>query len=158
MHQRHTVLIVDDADLVRRTANRMLTKGGYRVLEAADGDEALSVLSTPGVKVDLVLLDVVLPGTDGVALYADICARWPEMPIVFVSAYSAEVLVTYGQEDLLWAGRSLSALLGQAFHLPANHVESARRHRATDSLPGTSHVWTTAHEGLGTSGLQPMKS
>ena len=100
MHQRHSVLIVDDADLVRRTANRMLTKGGYRVLEAADGDEALSVLSTPGVKVDLVLLDVVLPGTNGVALYADICARWPEMPIVFMSAYSAEILVTYGQEDL----------------------------------------------------------
>jgi DNA-binding response OmpR family regulator len=100
MHQRHTVLIVDDADLVRRTANRMLTKGGYRVLEAADGDEALSVLSTRGVKVDLVLLDVVLPGKDGVALYADICARWPEMPIVFISAYSAEILVTYGQEDL----------------------------------------------------------
>ena len=70
------------------------------MLEAADGDEALSVLSTPGVKVDLVLLDVVLPGTDGVALYADICARWPETPIVFMSAYSAEILVTYGQEDL----------------------------------------------------------
>jgi DNA-binding response OmpR family regulator len=100
MHQRHIVLVVDDVDLVRRTANRMLTKGGYRVLEAADGDEALSVLSTPGVRVDLVLLDVVLPGKDGVALYADICARWPEMPIVFMSGHSAEILVAYGQEDL----------------------------------------------------------
>ncbi len=100
MHQPHTVLIVDDADLVRRTANRMLTKAGYRVLEAAGADEAVGVLSRPGVKVALVLLDVVLPGKDGVALYADICARWPEMPTVFISAYSAEILVTYGQEDL----------------------------------------------------------
>jgi len=48
-------------------------------------------LSTPRVRVDLVLLDVVLPGKDGVALYADICARWPEMPIVFMSGHSAEI-------------------------------------------------------------------
>jgi len=123
------------------------------VLEAAGADEAHGVLSTPGVKADLVLLDVVLPGTNGVALYADICARWPETPIVFMSAYSAEILVTYGQEDL-----SVPFLAKPFTYRQITSVESARRHRATDSLPGTSHVWTTAHEGLGTSGLQPMKS
>jgi two-component system cell cycle sensor histidine kinase/response regulator CckA len=95
-----TILVVDDVDLVRRIANRMLTREGYRVLEAADADEALGLLSKPGVKVDLVLLDVILPKRDGVALYADICVRWPGIPVVFMSAHPAEILAASGQEDL----------------------------------------------------------
>jgi len=100
MKRPNTILVVDDLDVVRRIANRMLTKAGYRVLEAANAHDALAVLRTQGVKVDLVLLDVVLPNKDGVALYADICVRWPRLPVVFMSAYPAEVLVTYGQDDL----------------------------------------------------------
>jgi two-component system cell cycle sensor histidine kinase/response regulator CckA len=100
MAEPYTVLVVDDVDVVRHTANRILTKEGYLVLEAADADEALAVLSARRAKVDLVLLDVVLPDSDGVALYADICARWPRIPVVFMSAYAAEILVARGQEDL----------------------------------------------------------
>jgi len=62
---RHTVLIVASAPLVRRITNRILTEEGYRVLEAADADEALAVLGIPTANVDLVLLDVVLPGQTG---------------------------------------------------------------------------------------------
>jgi DNA-binding NtrC family response regulator len=95
-----TILVVDDVDLVRRIANRMLSREGYRVLEAADADEALGLLSKRGVNVDLVLLDVILPNRDGVALYADICVRWPRIPVVFMSAHPAEILATSGQKDL----------------------------------------------------------
>jgi two-component system, cell cycle sensor histidine kinase and response regulator CckA len=95
-----TILVVDDVDLVRRIANRMLTREGYRVLEAADADEALGLLSKLGGNVDLVLLDVILADNDGVALYADIRVRWPGIPVVFMSAHAAEILAAWGQEDL----------------------------------------------------------
>ena len=93
----YTILIVEDSRVVRRVTNRMLTEEGYRVLEAADAEEALEILGMPRARVDLVLLDVVLPDTDGVALFADIRNRFPG---VFMSAYPAEILAAHGQEDL----------------------------------------------------------
>ena len=57
--QSYTVLVVDKAELVRRTTNRTLTKEGYRVLEAADAKEALAVLAMPRARVDLVLIGAV---------------------------------------------------------------------------------------------------
>jgi CheY-like chemotaxis protein len=138
MGQPHTVLIIDDVDLVRRTTNRMFAKDGYRVLEAADADEALGVLSTPGVRVVLVLLDVVLPNKDGVRLYADICVRWPEIPVVFMSAYSAEILVNLGQEDLS------VPFLPKPFtcHQLASRVRAAleRHTRIGDHRPSAPHA------------------
>jgi two-component system cell cycle sensor histidine kinase/response regulator CckA len=96
----YTILVVDDVDVVRSMANRILTREGHRVLEAADAAEALSLLAMSQGKVDLVLLDVVLPEKDGVALYADICARSPDVAVVFMSAYAAEILAARGQQDL----------------------------------------------------------
>jgi two-component system, cell cycle sensor histidine kinase and response regulator CckA len=96
----YTILLVEDSRVVRRVANRMLTEEGYRVLEAADAEEALEILSMPQARIDLVLLDVVLPGKDGVELYADICIRRPNIPVLFMSAYPAEILAAHGQQDL----------------------------------------------------------
>jgi len=96
----YTILIVEDSDAVRQVAYRILSRRGYQVLEAADAGEALEVLATSPTQVDLVLMDVVLPEIDGVALYADICARRPNLPIVFMSAYPAEILAARGQPDL----------------------------------------------------------
>jgi two-component system cell cycle sensor histidine kinase/response regulator CckA len=96
----YTILIVEDSRVVRRVTNRMLTEEGYRVLEAADAEEALEILGMPRARVDLVLLDVVLPDTDGVALFADIRNRFPGVPVVFMSAYPAEILAAHGQDDL----------------------------------------------------------
>ncbi len=56
--QSYTVLVVDKAEPVRRTTNRILTKEGYRVLEAADPKEALAVLAKAP-RVDLVLIGAV---------------------------------------------------------------------------------------------------
>jgi CheY-like chemotaxis protein len=55
----HTILVVEETDLVRRTTKRVLSKRGYRVLEAANATEALTVLATPQVHVDLVLIGTV---------------------------------------------------------------------------------------------------
>jgi CheY-like chemotaxis protein len=89
------VLVVDDEPAVRRISYHLLSELGYRVFEAADGSEALAVLSMPGT-VDLVLCDVVMPRMDGVALLREIRVRWPEQRVVLMSAHPAEVMVRHG--------------------------------------------------------------
>jgi two-component system, cell cycle sensor histidine kinase and response regulator CckA len=92
--------VVDDERIARRVAFRILSEQGYRVFEAADADEALHVLTHARGWVDLVVLDVVMPGSDGVELAATILSEWPDQHILFMSAHSAEVLARHGLADL----------------------------------------------------------
>jgi CheY-like chemotaxis protein len=90
------VLVVDDQRFARRVAYRVLSEAGYRVLEAEDGDEALGALSVAGGRVDLIMIDVVMPGMDGVELAARIGEGWPNMRILFTSGHAAEILMRHG--------------------------------------------------------------
>ena len=93
-----TILVVDDVDAVRQVAYRLLSEAGYRVFEAASAVEALEVLGTATAGVNLVMVDVVMPEVNGVDLVRLIHAQWPTVPILFMSAYPAEVLVRQGLE------------------------------------------------------------
>jgi two-component system cell cycle sensor histidine kinase/response regulator CckA len=95
-----TVLVVDDVRLARRIAVRILSEEGYRVLEADGAEEALEVLGEARGRVDLVLLDVVMPGSDGVALSKSILAEWPDQRLLYMSAHPAEILARHGLKDL----------------------------------------------------------
>ena len=97
--ETHTILVVEDARVVRQVANRILTEEGYRVLEAGDAEEALEIVRMPMASIDLLLLDVVLPDMDGMRLYMEISALRAGIPVLFMSAYPAEVLAT-SQENL----------------------------------------------------------
>ncbi len=83
------VLVVDDEPTVREVVSRYLELGGYRVLVAADGQAALELaLSTQGPP-DLVVLDLMLPGMDGL----EVCRRLREVapvPIVMLTALGHE--------------------------------------------------------------------
>jgi two-component system, cell cycle sensor histidine kinase and response regulator CckA len=83
-----TILLVEDERSVRSVARRILDSGGYRVLEAADGWEALEVISGTESPVDLVLTDVVMPGMSGFDLKAAILELRPGMLTLFMTAYS----------------------------------------------------------------------
>ncbi len=93
-----TVLVVDDQRYARRVAYRILSEAGYRVLEAEDGHEALDALHSARMGVDLVMIDVVLPGMDGVELADQIREDWPGQRILFTSGYAAQILAEHGLE------------------------------------------------------------
>ena len=95
-----TVLVVADEPISRRVAYRTLSEQGCRVFEAASAAETLDALRMMSRPVDLVLLDVVMPGTDGVELAELIFSEFPEQRILFMSAYPAEVLAQRGLRDL----------------------------------------------------------
>ena len=96
----HTVLVVDDAGVVRRLSFRVLSEAGYRVFEAASALEALEVIAMLHGHVDLVLVDVIMPEVNGVDLVRMIRERWAKPSILFMSAYPAEVLAREGLKDL----------------------------------------------------------
>ncbi|MEO8201200.1 MAG: response regulator [Gemmatimonadota bacterium] len=91
-----TILVVDDERISRRVAYRLLSEQGYRVLEADGGQEALDVLRLANGRIDLVLMDVVMPGLDGVAVAQKISEQWPDLKLLYMSANPAEILFRHG--------------------------------------------------------------
>jgi two-component system cell cycle sensor histidine kinase/response regulator CckA len=91
-----TILVVDDQRFARRVAYRVLSEAGYRVLEAEDGEEALDAMHSARARVDLVMIDVVMPGMDGVELANQVWEQWPDQRILFTSGHAAEVLAQHG--------------------------------------------------------------
>src|SRR5918994_4278420 len=95
-----TTLVVDDERISRHVASRMLRELGLRVLEADGAEEALDVFRISQRPIDLVLLDVLMPETDGVELARQILTHRPGQRILFMSAHPAEVLSEHGLQDL----------------------------------------------------------
>jgi two-component system cell cycle sensor histidine kinase/response regulator CckA len=95
-----TILVVDDERISRRVAYRILSEQGYRVLESDGGLEALEVLGQAHGRVDLVIIDVVMPDCDGVELARQIFEEWPDQRILYMSAHPAEVLMQHGLTSL----------------------------------------------------------
>jgi len=87
-----TILVVDDERVSRRLASRVFSEQGYRLLEADGAEEALQVLSQARGQVDLVVLDVVMPGCNGVELAQRVRQLWPAQRIMFMSAHPAEAV------------------------------------------------------------------
>jgi two-component system cell cycle sensor histidine kinase/response regulator CckA len=87
-----TILVVEDADAIRKMVCAMLTQNGYRCLEAVDGADALGLLD--GHDIHLVLTDVVMPNMGGAELARHIVRAWPDMRIIFMSGYTEDPLVS----------------------------------------------------------------
>jgi DNA-binding response OmpR family regulator len=92
------VLVVDDQPTMLKYTQRLLEKGGYRVITATDGSEALDVLSAQ--QVNLILADVVMPLMNGYQLYERVLANphWASIPFVMVTSRSLDTDVRYGKE------------------------------------------------------------
>ncbi len=84
-----TVLLVEDETGVRRLSKRILDNAGYRVLEAANGDEAEIVFERNADAIDLVVTDVVMPGCGGPELLSRLHARAPDLRVLYMSGYTS---------------------------------------------------------------------
>jgi PAS domain S-box-containing protein len=96
---RETVLFVEDEVALRDLMHRVLTKGGYSVLAAGDGLEALALAEGHSQRIDLVVTDVIMPRMSGPELAARLRARDPEIRLLYVSGYTADQLRS-AQTDL----------------------------------------------------------
>ncbi len=94
-----TVLVAEDEPALRRAAKRSLERLGYRVLLAADGEEALKVFDAEGGRVDLIVTDIIMPKRGGRALYKALRDRGATVPFLFASGYTAEDVEESGHLD-----------------------------------------------------------
>jgi CheY-like chemotaxis protein len=89
---RETILLVEDEELVRQLTAKILDERGYRILEAADGREALEVVASFEDAIHLLLTDVVMPGMPGTVLARRTVSLRPSIKVLFMSGYSEEAV------------------------------------------------------------------
>jgi two-component system nitrogen regulation response regulator NtrX len=143
------ILIVDDEDGIRSSLAGILSDEGFDTVTAADADQALGAL-VGGTPPDLVLLDIAMPGRDGVDVLVDMRDRWPDLPVVMMSGHgtieTAVRTTRLGAFDFIEKPLSIDKLLLTIQHaLEQTRLEAENRRLRAQNL--------RAHEILGTSEL-----
>ncbi len=78
-----TVLIIDDDWGIREVTTMMLEQAGYKAVSASTSEDSLSIMSAN--RISLALVDVIMPGKNGLELALEINQKWPEVPIILMS-------------------------------------------------------------------------
>ena len=82
--ERTQILVVDDAEGIRAYLKNLLSLQGYEVLLAEDGQKALDLLGS-GVTPEVIILDIMMPGMDGIEVLRKVRATWPQIPVIMLS-------------------------------------------------------------------------
>jgi signal transduction histidine kinase len=85
-----TILLAEDHEGIREVTHAILSSYGYTVILAADGREALQLFRQDPTRIDLVILDVAMPGLDGTEVFTQMSAVRPDLPVVFTSGNTSE--------------------------------------------------------------------
>ena len=91
-----TILLVEDADMLRELTGALLERNGYRVLAAENGSRAIRLAETSPEPIDLLLTDVVMPGMSGKELADYLTAKRPDMRVLYMSGYTNDVIAHQG--------------------------------------------------------------
>ena len=91
-----TILLVEDAEPLRKLAQKFLEMGGFHVVSANSGEEALQVAAQHPGTFDLLLTDVVMPGMNGRALAERLVPREPGMKVLYMSGYTDNFIAGHG--------------------------------------------------------------
>jgi two-component system, cell cycle sensor histidine kinase and response regulator CckA len=94
-----TVLVVDDEEIVRILLTRALSDAGYRVVQAINGVDALTILEHEADAVDLVICDLIMPVRNGRDVARWLTANRPDLPILFISGYPLVYLQAHDLHD-----------------------------------------------------------
>lgn len=139
------ILLVEDAQPLRKLAQTFLDAAGFRVWSAGSGEEALDVAARSGVNFDLLLTDVVMPGMNGRALAEQLLPRQPAMRVLYMSGYTDSFIAGHGvlepgthlvhkpftEEDLIRKAREVL----DGGKLPASEISTATELVGTISGP-----------------------
>ncbi|MBN1698180.1 MAG: PAS domain S-box protein [Spirochaetales bacterium] len=95
-----TILLVEDEQLVSSLLHNVLEKNGYRVLPAANAEEAMKIVRKHNKSIDLLITDVIMPGKlNGYELAAKIIKRIPQVRVIYMSGYIDNPLVLEGMQN-----------------------------------------------------------
>ncbi|HOX24524.1 MAG TPA: PAS domain S-box protein [Candidatus Krumholzibacteria bacterium] len=90
------ILVVEDDDAVRTLAAAVLTTYGYQVVAVASPAAAVDLMAARTDPFALLLSDVVMPGMNGAQLHRALSARWPQLPALYMSGYTSNVIAHHG--------------------------------------------------------------
>jgi CheY-like chemotaxis protein len=93
-NKKPAILVVDDEDAVRELVCLFLETSGFTVHKASGGREAINLVCQPDIVVDILLTDIIMPFMNGRELANRICSFKPHIKVIFISAYSAEILTS----------------------------------------------------------------
>ena len=85
---------MEDEDQLRQGIVKMLRKTGFEVFEAAEGSSAIKLLRGDGAKIDVVLLDMTMPGASSHEIIAEAVNAKPNIKVILTSAYSQEMIAS----------------------------------------------------------------
>ena len=91
-----TILLVEDADALRKLTHMLLEQHGYRVLVAANGAAALQLVEQKPERINLLLTDVIMPGLNGRALAGRLELLQPGLKILYMSGYTDDAIMDHG--------------------------------------------------------------
>jgi len=91
-----TLLLVEDDEMVRNLARRMLEARGYTVLSASRGEDALGVVERHDGPIDLLVTDVVMPGMSGRSVAQRLLELRPGLKVLYLSGYTDDAIVRHG--------------------------------------------------------------
>jgi DNA-binding NtrC family response regulator len=86
--RRHRILVIDDEDSMRRFLSMLLVAEGHEVVAEDDGANGISRLERESI--DLVITDLKMPGVDGISVLDSIHSKYPDLPVVILTAYGSE--------------------------------------------------------------------
>ncbi|MFI1990998.1 PAS domain S-box protein [Actinoplanes sp. NPDC020271] len=96
---QRTVLLVDDEEGVRESTARVLTRHGYHVLTAADGQQALNLARQHEANIDILLTDMIMPNMHGAELAEHVTALIPTIQVIYMSGYAEPLVNTRHADD-----------------------------------------------------------
>lgn len=123
--QSKKILLVEDEDFIRDLYVRQLTKEGFQVKSAVDGQSGLNLLKSEGF--DLLLLDIMLPGMNGLQLLREFKTNNPKSPMITI------LLTNLGQEAVIKEGFELGA---QAYLIKASYTPDQVVQEVKNALGG----------------------
>ncbi len=97
---KETILVAEDEESLQNLTRKILSKLGYRVLMVRDGAEALEMVETSRAEIDLLILDMMMPRMSGREVYLRLRAAGRDIPVIFMTGYSADMVDTNFVESL----------------------------------------------------------